>query len=134
MDIDVTTLDPEQPLTRDEIEALERAKGMRCRGRLPDTVTREHVARVTRALPPHMQSLELVQPGDDARTVVTELLTSGFEPEARALDAALRTPCGYDFAGVVMAYPFDGEERAYECPKCGATGTIRSPVYTVRED
>lgn len=50
---------------------------------------------------------------------------------ARANEADVGRPCGNDFNEIVLSHPFDGQERAYKCPKCGVEGVFRSPIFEV---
>lgn len=39
-------------------------------------------------------------------------------------DNGIRIGCGEDLTEIIEAVPADGEEREYECPKCGNTGDV----------
>jgi hypothetical protein len=51
----------------------------------------------------------------------------------RAREQDRNKPCGLDFNDTIIAHPFDGQLRAYICPRCGTTGEFRSPTYEVTE-
>lgn len=93
-------------LTREEAEARIRRVGRTCRGPLPE----------------------------EARERIQEALAGGHTELARRLDRDNREGCGMDFNEVVLAGPFDGEEHAYECPKCGVEGTYVAPDLTISEE
>lgn len=39
--------------------------------------------------------------------------------------------CRYDFNETIIRHPFDGQERAYACPRCKSKGTFRSPFFKI---
>lgn len=88
-------------MNRDQAVEMIRAVERRCRGCLPA----------------------------EAREAVVRMMADGRVAEARALDANLRSGCGYDFNEIVITGPWDGQEHAYVCPQCGVEGTYLTPRF-----
>lgn len=66
---------------------------------------------------------------EGAREKINALLAEGKPDEARVLDTAARTPCGYDFNEIILAHPHDGQTRETPCPQCGAIIRWTAPVF-----
>jgi hypothetical protein len=98
---DSTPLDPATITTRKDAEAFVRSITLTCRG--PKTET---------------HSAEIAQ-----------LLADGKLTEAADLDARTRAGCGADTNNIIAAGPFDGEDHAYICPKCGVKARYRAPKF-----
>ena len=69
---------------------------------------------------------------DEAKTLISSVKRTCRGQLVNPIDRdGARLHCGFDFNQVVLSFPFDGQERDYECPKCEVKGTFRSPVIEV---
>lgn len=113
-------------MTRAEAEAVVKQIDRRCRGPFREEIHDEHVARMSPDLVRQLQKY----PHANAREILNLLLEiEGTKPLAAELDDIMRTGCGHDFNTIVVAYPFDGKTREYECPFCHVTGVFTTPVF-----
>lgn len=61
-----------------------------------------------------------------------KFMDKGQVEEARSLQT--RKGCGYEYAELVIAEPFDGEEHDVTCPKCGNKSSFRAPLFADLDD
>lgn len=131
-------------LTRAAAETLVRSIHRSCRGPHAPTAgaARRHVTAWWKA---DTEAGTLSEADRDTRVavlaaassvaaVIAQLLTLDEHDRAKFVDREFRIPCGHDFNDTILAGPLDGDEHAYECPRCGQQGTYIAPLFDLADD
>ncbi len=95
-----------------------------------EKVTRDEAVAVIQAIPRTCRGAR----SDEGHKIVKTLLEEGRLEDAQRADQAHRTMCGQDINAVIVKMPFDGEEYAINCPKCGLEISLRTPRFNLVED
>jgi len=144
-------VDAGEAISCEEAEALVRSQARTCRGQpvVPVSIQTLYFGKIVAGIAPQElfeeyigavgSTPDLGELGAPLRAFALARLVTRGGSHRDALIDALRAhqcdvgrPCGFDFNGIVLAVPFDGQERSYECPRCGVTGTFRSPLISTR--
>lgn len=123
-------------MTREEILAVELAKGMVCRGGLrePSAKDLDELTPQTRvAINGALIVLEKNQRPFNTNNLKSAFFQMGEIEAAKELDAKLRLGCGANFGEISGRGYVDGRVMPYKCPKCGLEGEYRTPIYELSE-